>query len=717
MILLIGFNNSLAKNLAAILPDHTRLVHLTTVNEAQIHLNTQANDEIVPTFIIINTESNRDALSQCHQLRRQGLLGNILIIAIIADLADRQWALAAGADDYLLLPLLPTEVRARLATQRQLHLGEKTQLQAAQNAFLVLLARLINERLDLNTTLSLTLELTVPLLNATGGDIWLFSTNNQWLDLASSLRSRFSKDRTIRRAKGQGLIGWVAEQGRALHIDIPTDDPRFDPQVDQIGETTKYALVAVPLYHHETTIGVLSVHNENCLSFTNQDEVLLEGVASLTTSTIENARLMQELRDYADQQRVLYEMSQQIASGLDLQATLDRALHWLSRLANTETGLLWLTEPSESTSDSKEDVLRLAATLGFDQPQNKPVILNLEESLAGWVAKNNQPLIINDPANDSNIVYAACYELNLKPRNVISIPMIYHGQVIGVICLLNKINGVFDQADLTLLSTAIEMVTAAVGNARLHAQTVALMQDRERLHKQILQAEQLATVGRLTASLSHEINNPMQAIQGALVLATEEINNPQEVAAYIRMSLQESERVVQLISRMRQIYRPQAEKLQILDITHLLDEAIIMARKELNRQKVTLNVDLASTLPPITATANQLHLVFLNLLLNLGDTIGAAGGGKLWLRSYALPTSMRVEFVASTLPESWTTVFKPDVIQKDEDVSFGLSMSYDIITAHGGTIELKQEEQQSICRIEFPLSTPNASLISDRRPP
>jgi len=260
------------------------------------------------------------------------------------------------------------------------------------------------------------------------------------------------------------------------------------------------------------------------------------------------------------------------------------------------------------------------------------------------------------------------------------------------------------------------MIAVAVGNARLHTQTVTLMKEQERLHKQILQTERLATVGRLTASLSHEINNPMQTIQFALRLAKEELDNPQKLTTYLDMSMAESDRVVQLVSRMRQIYRPQSDVPELLDVNRLLQEAIAIAHKELKRRDITLKAHLAPELPLLTAIANQLYLVFLSLMLNLGDAIGACGGGQLQLRSQALLHTILIEFNTdapisfilnrATFEEKESPARTgPTLAQAEAD--FSLSLSQDILLAHGGSMEFKQQNGQTRCHIQLPLHPTN----------
>jgi GAF domain-containing protein len=878
LILLISPNSTLADEVTRVLPVSVSLIRLATITEVQTYLNAVTDDDQAPNVILVDAETTQQVVADCRQFCRSAWLDEVAIIALIVRAGDREAVIEAGADDYVLLPLLPAEIQARLAyyvhsaarglniwieafykmnkgvsatkvlyqslerlarkfsapsawvltlepdeelnllsrynlpsfldqdsifnaeikhclefhrekanggpkiiaseplaqadkadtnglayylsiplrSQRRLigllnliypappkmsraekraltrlgqdmgmllevfYLQKEAQIYATQNAFMVLIARTINERLDLNTILSLALEQAVPLLNASGGDIWLPSSDGQGLEMASSL-SMTSNRQLTRRARGQGLVGWVAEQGQALRINHDlAGDTRFDPQVDLIKGKASYSLLAVPLHHREHTIGVLTVYNKGGIPFSNPDRVLLESIAGLTASAIANARLVQELRDYADQQHALYEMSQQIAAGLDLQSTLNRVLQWIGRLSEVEIGLLWLKENTTEPESDSVDVLHLVAALGLTVPDERQVYVTLDQDLTGWVVRRGKAAMVNEPARDPRVDLSMADLLEVRLRNIISVPMIYHDQIIGAISLLNKKGRPFAEADLTLLTTAVEMVAVAVGNARLHTQTVALMKERERLHKQVLQAERLATVGRLTASLSHEINNPMQTIRAALVLAKEELDNPRELDTYLDMSLAESERVVQLVKRMRQIYRPQSDKMESFDVARLLHDAISMAGKALNRQRVSLETDFAPDLPRLTGIANQLHLVFLNLILNLSDAISAAKGGNLRLRTQALPQAVRVEFMTDVpvaAVASWVRIFetKPahtqDRLELDNGgAGFDLSLSHDIVVAHGGTISLNQHHGQTICCIELPLTPSEVSI-------
>ena len=159
----------------------------------------------------------------------------------------------------------------------------------ARTAFLGFITRIISQETNLQKLLSITLEHTIPLLNASKGGIYLSSHDGHWLELASSLTPSLKQQIPGRVAKGQGLIGWVADQGRMLYSDNPYVHPYFDSQVDQIDGKTEYSLLAVPMRHHEEIIGVLAVYGNPGKIFSEQDAVMLESIASLAASGIADA--------------------------------------------------------------------------------------------------------------------------------------------------------------------------------------------------------------------------------------------------------------------------------------------------------------------------------------------------------------------------------------------------------------------------------------------
>jgi len=590
---------------------------------------------------------------------------------------------------------LTTAQKIDLALLSQLapYLGEISQLQeeiqvyATQTAFMGLIAKIIGEQLDLENILDLTLEHMANIWSVLRGEIWLLDADNQRLNLVSELTTSFAHLSAATRSLGAGFIGRVAQHKQTLNTSSAAAS--FDPQYDRIPGIKTYHLLAVPLQHPDLT-GVLAVYAAAQNPFSAAQQTILEGIAQLVTSAIANTKLVAELRDSARQQYVLYEMSQQLASGLDLQVCLNYAIGWSTRLCQVEVGMLWLVNDANQ--------LELMTSYGIEHQAN--TILNTSDCLIVQSVHRGQPIIDNNPDPDLSKHDPTLATFNIRLRNILTIPMVYHGISIGALSLINKLGNEFDNNDLNLLTTAIEMIAVATGNAHLYAHTVALMDERERLHRQVIQTERLATVGRLTASLSHEINNPMQAIKGAMTLALEELDNGPLLREYIQLSLEQTDRVVRLLNRMKEIYRPRNNTPELVSITHLLQEMLVVGHKAISRQNVAVKTHLTAGIPPVLGVASQLHLVFLSITLNLGDALGSEGG-ELRISTSSLPGRVQIEFAASTthLPLPSMSIANEEMLT---EARFGLTFSHDIVQAHEGTLHVTRQNGQLLFTITLP---------------
>ncbi len=145
-------------------------------------------------------------------------------------------------------------------------LQQETQLHATQTAFIVLLARMLSERLDLSLILSLTMEQTVALLNASLGQIWLVSADGDWLELASVLASLLlnapqTEADAAPRLMGQGLIGRVAQWRPLCTVTGPRNG--FDSCPGSVKGQAVFAMLAVPAAPSRADQGVLCVYGSS----------------------------------------------------------------------------------------------------------------------------------------------------------------------------------------------------------------------------------------------------------------------------------------------------------------------------------------------------------------------------------------------------------------------------------------------------------------------
>ena len=142
----------------------------------------------------------------------------------------------------------------------------------------------------------------------------------------------------------------------------------------------------------------------------------------------------------------------------------------------------------------------------------------------------------------------------------------------------------------------------------------------------------------------HEINNPLQAIRGALALALDDIENPRELREYITISQQEIEHITALLGQVRLIYRSQNDQPELIPLSVLFRDAIDLTREETMRQKVKINNLLPSNSPLVEGVYNHIYIVILRTILAFTDAIGETGGGELTITAEDTPTQLQIYF-------------------------------------------------------------------------
>jgi signal transduction histidine kinase len=264
---------------------------------------------------------------------------------------------------------------------------------------------------------------------------------------------------------------------------------------------------------------------------------------------------------------------------------------------------------------------------------------------------------------------------------------------------------VFREADLEMFLILARQATIAMENARLYEELRAYVRRVEESQQALVQAEKLAAAGRLTASIAHEINNPLQAVRNCFHLTTRDDIPPEMRKKYMEMTQQELDRLMTTVQRMLDFYRPSAEfkPVQVLD---LLEHVLNLLGQQLKERDIRVTTGWPAKLPSIMAISNQIEQVFINLILNAFDAMPQ--GGELWINITQKRKMIEITFqdTGSGVPqEVQANIFEPFVSTKGSGTGLGLSVSYDIVTAHGGRLDLLADRTPGACfRVMLPIS-------------
>jgi PAS domain S-box-containing protein len=222
-------------------------------------------------------------------------------------------------------------------------------------------------------------------------------------------------------------------------------------------------------------------------------------------------------------------------------------------------------------------------------------------------------------------------------------------------------------------------------------------EERERLRQ--LQADlahinRVTTMGELTASLAHEIKQPITAaVTNAKTclrwLGRDEPDLAEAREAASRL-VKDATRAADIISRITLLFKKGALQHELIDVNELIREMIVLLRSEGNRYSISIRTELAEGLPKVMADRVQLQQVFMNLMLNGIDAMKeTSGGGELTIKSEADDGQLLISVSDTGVglpPEQADQIFRAFFTTKDNGTGMGLPISRSIIESHGGRL-------------------------------
>jgi PAS domain S-box-containing protein len=221
-------------------------------------------------------------------------------------------------------------------------------------------------------------------------------------------------------------------------------------------------------------------------------------------------------------------------------------------------------------------------------------------------------------------------------------------------------------------------------------------QEHERLRQQLAHLAHLnrvSTIGELTASLAHEIKQPIGAAVTNADACVRSLDRDQPDVTEAREAalemVKDARRAADTIDRVRALYQKGSSQLATIDVNEIIGEMVVMLQNEANRHSVTIRTDLAQGLPKTMADRVQLQQVLLNLMLNGIEAI-RDDSGELSIKSQLADNGQLLISVTDTgvgLPtENAEQIFNPFFTTKSQGTGLGLSISRSIVELHGGRI-------------------------------
>ncbi len=328
---------------------------------------------------------------------------------------------------------------------------------------------------------------------------------------------------------------------------------------------------------------------------------------------------------------------------------------------------------------------------------------NFAEQLIQRVDADGNPIVINATGPGEADAQALLSKLGLG--SAILIP-IARSNLHSVLFAARDASGMpFRGADLEMFFVLARQAVVAMENARLYEDLRSYVRQVEESQQALLRVEKMAAAGRLTASIAHEVNNPLQSVQNCLHLAGHEGVSPEKRKEYFELAKKELDRLMKTMQRMLDFYRPGAAKVEQVDLLDLLNHVVSLTSQQLGLKNIVVKTALPESLPMIYAVSSQIQQIFFNLILNALDAMPS--GGEISIRARAVKNGVEMIFEDNGpgIPEDRReSIFEPFFSTKEGGTGLGLTVSYNIVTAHGGTLDLIQGRGSGACfRLFLPI--------------
>lgn len=473
------------------------------------------------------------------------------------------------------------------------------------------------------------------------------------------------------------------------------------------GSEKAQEMMLVPLRYRGRTNGLLTLEKSRAEEFSVYDTHLITVIAGHLAGLLEYSRLREEAEARARNLGMIHEVVEEVIGLLDNQEVIQITAELLVQYFGYELVIILLVD---------EDKRAVMCGVGGSQAPSAASLLAefsfLTDDDTGGITRHvlltGESMFVND------IGLSALYH-SLKGWDAGSemcVPLKDGERVIGLIDIESSSKNSFGQSDHMALESLAGILSSVISNAdqyqrsqetvRQLRQTQQELQTRIKAQleaeRRLIQAEKLAAVGEMAAGIAHELNNPLTTVMGFTELVLDELPEDGEHRPDLELVLKEARRAREVVRRLLDFSRHSESERTRVDLNELMDDVLSLTNHLMRTSGVQLDVNLGKKLPWITVDRNQMKQVFLNLFHNALQAMPS--GGQLLVQTAARQRGGRKWVTASITDKGdgissgdLERIFEPFFTTRSGEggTGLGLSVTYGIVSDHGGDIEVESE--------------------------
>ncbi|MBC7249552.1 MAG: GAF domain-containing sensor histidine kinase [Anaerolineae bacterium] len=372
-------------------------------------------------------------------------------------------------------------------------------------------------------------------------------------------------------------------------------------------------------------------------------------------------------------------------STLSLEPLLQTIIEVITELTETEDCSILLF-------DEKTGELRFRAARKMRQEELENISVPIDNSIAGWIFRNNKPLLIRDAQNDDRFYQGVDRKLDFQTRSIIGVPLQVRGRAIGVLEAINKRGGrEMGWEDVHVMTTLAAQAAIAIENARL-------MEELRKAYEKLHELDRLKS--DFISIAAHELRTPLSLILGYASFLRGSATG--QASEQLDIVLQSAMRLNSLIGDMvnlRHIETGEAQlELEVFSLNDLVRNCIQEFLSLACAKQQTVGLNLPSPPLMIEADRQKLHLVLGNLLSNAVKFTPSGGRIEVLACEHDGQAWVAVRDTGIGIPrKELDRVFdrfyqvEPSLSRRYEGMGLGLSIAKGMVELHGGRIWVESE--------------------------
>lgn len=510
--------------------------------------------------------------------------------------------------------------------------------------------------------------------------------------------------RAIRLKVGQGIAGHVAQTSKALLVNDPYGDPRFNPEWDMTSGYRTRSILAVPMKNHlGRTIGVIQVLNKKSGQFSDHDAVVLAALATPAAISIDNSRLFLSVTQKNTELLEIKEQLEHRVRDLKLLFDLESAMGRATTLDALFTGVLSeALRTSEAFAgafalkDEGTGVAHLYVMKGED-PKLHRAPTRANAGFTGAAMAEGEVVFTNDAQSHPSHDDALDEVLGQPCRACIAVPLEGEdGEAMGAIALYNKKKGAgFSEEDRALL-----LLIAANASTAIQLQLSREARERE---------ERLTTIGRLLSGVIHDLKTPLTVISGYVQLM-QQADKREVRDEYAELALKQFDHIGAMQRDVLEFARGEKNVLiRKVYLAKFFSEVKEQLQTQLARVGVELVIDLADRGTARFDEGKILRVIH-NLARNAAEAM-ADRGGKFTIKTSRTKERDGEETFVITFVDNGPGIpkdiehrlFQSFVTSgKKGGTGLGLAITKRIAEEHGGSITVHSSSRGATFKLRLP---------------